>query len=108
LVFQVSKFVLKRQLGQGAGGRVFLGRHVSDRNKRAAIKIIHKRSSNAKAVRMVTLLSSFFVATRVFFFFFDSSSARHEESTPSLLNCLHISISSSCSMWLRTPDGCAW
>lgn len=52
LVFQVSKFVLKRQLGQGAGGRVFLGRHVSDRNKRAAIKIIHKRSSNAKAVRM--------------------------------------------------------
>lgn len=45
--------MLKRQLGQGAGGRVFLGRHVEDRNRRAAIKIIHKRSSNAKAVRMV-------------------------------------------------------
>lgn len=52
LIFQVSNFVLKRQLGQGAGGRVFLGRHVDDRNRRAAIKIIHKRSSNAKAVRM--------------------------------------------------------
>lgn len=52
LIFQVSNFVLKRQLGQGAGGRVFLGRHVEDRNRRAAIKIIHKRSSNAKAVRM--------------------------------------------------------
>jgi len=57
LIFQVSNFVLKRQLGQGAGGRVFLGRHVEDRNRRAAIKIIHKRSSNAKAVRMV--LTSF-------------------------------------------------
>jgi hypothetical protein len=55
LVFEVRGFVLRKQLGQGAGGRVFLGCSGSGRGqegKLAAIKIVNKRQNNAKAVRM--------------------------------------------------------
>jgi len=52
LVFEVRGFVLRRQLGQGAGGRVFLGCHSQDKGQKAAIKVVNKRQANAKAVRM--------------------------------------------------------
>jgi serine/threonine protein kinase len=54
-VFEVRGYILRKQLGQGAGGRVFLGCKDGDceeGREKAAIKVVNKRQNNAKAVRM--------------------------------------------------------